>query len=134
MGDHREQGVHLIGGLGGLVPGTCADVYWHTRKAAWSVRVRGRVAGHVPFITLRRCRMVVRKAERLRAVQRRQRSVHAWVQGELADLTVDNTVGLVRLGYSPWHTGHFTIRPGFEPLHSARLVVFTAQGEAWALI
>jgi hypothetical protein len=133
MGGHHGSQVDGGGGVGGLV-GAEVDVYWNTQRRLWSVRVRGRVAGHVPFITLRRCRMVIRETERLRAVQKRQRSVHAWVRGEPTDLTVDNAMGLVRFGYSPWHAEHFTIRPGYQPLHSARLVVFTARGEAWALI
>ena len=111
-----------------------ADVYWHSRKRAWSIRVAGRVVDHVSSVTATRCTMHVREGERRRALERRQRSVHAWIRGQLVDVTVDHAVNLVEVGYSPWHAGTFTIRPGFAPVFAARLVVFHADGRAWALL
>lgn len=111
-----------------------ADLYWHSRKRCWSIRVAGRVVDHLECVTATRCTMHVREGERRRALERRQRSVHAWIRGELQDVTVDNCVDLVEIGYSPFVCGHFTIRPGFAPVHAARMVVFRPDGRAFALL
>jgi len=111
-----------------------ADVYWHSRKKAWSVRVAGRVVDHLPCMTATCCRMVVREAERQRAIERGQRSVHAWIRGQISvPVTIDDCVGLIEIGYSFRCAGHFTTRPDFRPIRSARLVVFTVTGQAYAL-
>jgi len=111
-----------------------ADIYFHSRKRMWSIRVAGRVVDHMPAVTATRCTMHVREGERRRALERGQRSVHAWIRGELQDVTVDHAAGLVEVGYSPWCARHFTTRPGFRPVFAARLVVFHPDGRAWALL
>ncbi|MGF9764304.1 hypothetical protein AAII07_55310 [Microvirga sp. 0TCS3.31] len=132
MGGHREQGIDGLPGLGSLV-GAEVEIYWHSVKHLWSVRARGCVVAHVAFATLGRCQFVVRETERVRALERGQRSVHAWVRGCLLDLTVDNTLGMVCVGYSWRHAPAFTVRPGYAPICSARLVTFHADGHAYAL-
>lgn len=112
---------------------TRADVYWHTRRRMWSLRFNGRVADHLPVVALRGCRMVVRERERQRCIRSGQRSVHAWVSGTLAT-PPEISEAFVRVGYSPWHAGHFTVRPGFDPIHQADVVVFRPDGKAWALV
>ncbi|WP_262030167.1 hypothetical protein [Microvirga sp. Mcv34] len=111
-----------------------ADIYWHSIKKAWSIRVAGRVVDHLPCVTATRCRMVVRETERQRAIARSQRSVHAFIQGEIhVGDTLDHCADLVEIGYSPWHAGTFTTRPDFRPIRAARLVVFVPSGQAYAL-
>jgi hypothetical protein len=111
-----------------------ADVYWHSRLKRWSIRIGGRVVDHLPAVSATRCMMVVRETERQRAIARGQRSVHAWIRGEIrVDDTLDHCADLIEIGYSPSHAGHFTRRPGFTPIWAARLVVFTASGQAYAL-
>ncbi|WP_445500648.1 hypothetical protein [Microvirga sp. G4-2] len=109
------------------------DVYWCIPRKRWSIRQRGRVINHVTMVTLSRCTMHVRETERLRCLERRQRSVHAWIRGEIQDVTVDHAADLIQIGYSPWCVSHFTTRPDFRPIYSARLVVFHSEGRAWAL-
>ncbi len=112
---------------------TRADVYWHTRLLRWSLRFDGRVADHLPVVALQGCRMVVRERERQRCIARGQRSVHAWVQGHLVTPPpVDEA--FVEIGYSPWHAGAFTVRPGYLPVWEADLVVLRQDGKAWALV
>jgi hypothetical protein len=111
-----------------------ADIYWNSIKKAWSIRVTGRVVDHLPCVSATRCVMVVREGERQRALARGQRSVHAWIRGAIhADDTLDNTAGLVEIGYNFRLAGHFTTRPGYQPIFAARMVVFTASGQAFAL-
>jgi hypothetical protein len=112
-----------------------ADIYWHSRRRLWSIRIGGRVADHVPSVSATRCRMVVREVERQRALARGQRSVHAWIRGELqVGDTLDNTVGLVEVGYNFRCAPTFTIRPGYTPIFAARMVVFMPSGQAFALV
>jgi hypothetical protein len=108
-----------------------AEIYWHSRLRRWSIRVGGRIVNHVPAVTAYRCRMVVRQ----RAVMAGQRCVCAWVRGDAQDgVTLDNCAELVRIGFNPFLAPTFTTRPGYQPIYSARMVVFTGTGEAWALI
>lgn len=111
-----------------------ADVYWHSRKKAWSIRIGGRVVNHLPCVSATRCRMVVQEGERQRAIARGQRSVHAFVRGKIqVGVTLDNTLGLVEIGYNYRLAGCFTRRPGYTPIFAARMVVFTPSGQAYAL-
>jgi hypothetical protein len=112
-----------------------AEIYWHSRRRLWLIRVGGRVIDHLPCVSATRCRMVVRETERLRAIAWGQRSVHAYVRGEIqVGDTLDNTVGLVQIGYNFRRAPTFTRRPGFEPIFAARMVVFVPGGQAFALL
>lgn len=133
MGGHSGSQVDGGDGLGGVV-GAEVQAYWCSRRDLWSVRFRGRVAGHVGYATLLRCRLVVQPGGRARAMELGQRSVHAWVAGTLADETVDNCLGMVRVGYNYRLAPTFTLRPGFEPVHAARRVVLKPDGTAWAML
>jgi hypothetical protein len=111
-----------------------AEIYWHSRRRLWSIRVSGRVVDHLPSVSATRCVMVVRETERQRALARGQRSVHTWVRGEIRiDDTLDHCADMVEIGYSPWHAGCFTRRPGYTPIFAARMVVFMPSGQAFAL-
>jgi hypothetical protein len=111
-----------------------ADIYWHSRLRRWSIRVGGRVVDHLTCVSATRCRMIVQEGERQRAITRGQRSVHAFLRGEIQiGVTFDNTLGLVEIGYNFRLAPTFTRRPGFEPIYSARLVVFLPSGQAYAL-
>jgi hypothetical protein len=81
---------------------------------------------------LRSCVLRVREAGRRRAIREGQRNVHAWILGELTDV-VDG-LELVEIGYNPFLAGTFTVRPGFAPVHEARLVLLQADGSAWATL
>jgi len=111
-----------------------ADIYWHSRWHRWSVRVGGRVVDHLESVSATRCVMVVRETERQRAIARGQRSVHAWIRGEIRiGDTLDHCADMIEIGYSYRCAPTFTTRPGFQPIFAARLVVFTASGQAFAL-
>jgi hypothetical protein len=110
-----------------------ADVYWHTRLKRWSLRIGGKVVDHLPVVALAGCRMTVRELERQRCIERGQRSVHAWISGRLIT-PPEVTEVFIEIGYSPWHAGAFTVRPGFSPIRQADLVVFRTDGTAWALV
>src|SRR5262245_39742177 len=62
------------------------EVYWNLHKLTWSVRDKraGRVIAHIPCLVPDDCKFVVRQSARLRVRRDRCRSVHAWVEGDLA--------------------------------------------------
>ena len=57
------------------------EVYWNLRKKCWSVRHKGKVIAHVPFITLKDVRWVVQPAGRRRVLRQRKKNVHAFARG-----------------------------------------------------
>lgn len=57
------------------------DVYRNLTRRAWSVRVAGRVVGHVPAIALRDVTLRSSNAARLRCLRLGVRDVHAWARG-----------------------------------------------------
>ena len=63
--------------------GERVQVYRNLRRGDWSVRVKGRVVAHVPEVTLATVRFVVSEAGRQRVLRRKERSVHAWAEGEV---------------------------------------------------
>lgn len=106
--------------------------YRNLTRGCWSVRRDGRVVAHVPAITLRSCVMKVRAGGRLRVLREGQRNVHAWIEGEIADdVRAD---GMAEIGYNPFMAPTFTVRPGFDPVHEADLVVLGIDGRAWAAL
>jgi hypothetical protein len=57
------------------------DVYRNLTRRAWSVRVAGRVVGHVQAIALRDVTLRSSNAARLRCLRLQVRDVHAWARG-----------------------------------------------------
>lgn len=108
-----------------------ADVYWNTHKRMWSVRVDGKVYEHLPIVALGFCRMTVRERERQRCIETGQRSVHAWITGDMCPAP-QVTDDFLRIGYSPWNAGTFTIGPCFTPIYFSMLVVLSKDGSAWS--
>ncbi len=113
-----------------------AQAYRNLRTGTWSVRSGGRVVARPRTVVMSGCRMIVREAARQQILRGGHRSVHAWVDGiiEKMDCTIRVPVGAVRFGYSPRCAGTFTIRPGYAPIHQARLVILADGGVAYAVL
>ncbi|MBK3402667.1 hypothetical protein H0176_22055 [Methylorubrum populi] len=111
------------------------DVYRNLRRGGgcWSVREGGRVVAHLPELALRDVRLIVQPGGRAACLRTGQRSVHAVARGTRTNLA-GIPEGAVEVGYSPWQADHFTSRPGFRNALCARLIVFTSNGTAWALL
>lgn len=110
-------------------PGS-ADVYRNLTRRTWSIRVAGRVVGHVPEIALVGVTLRTSEAARLRCLRTASRDVHAVARGR-------PIVGLPR----PPSAIRFTYRldrPGFRlldgtPLTAAAAAWFDQDGCAWCL-
>lgn len=57
------------------------EVYWNLRKKCYSVRHKGKVIAHVPFITLKDVKWVVQPAGRRRVRRQNRKNVHAFARG-----------------------------------------------------
>lgn len=63
--------------------GNVVDIYWHTRKRMWSVRLRGLVVEHVTSAEMINVQFIVHEAARRRAMATGQRAVFAFAHGAL---------------------------------------------------
>jgi hypothetical protein len=99
-------------------------VHFHLRIHKWSVTAltgerKGRVIAHVDQFALRDCTFKVSEAGRRRVLQRKQRMVHAWVEGVVVPPEGTVPVGAEEFCYNPYRCGAFTRRGSLEPILSA---------------
>lgn len=59
------------------------EVYWNLHKHQYSIRSKGRVIMHADKVMLRDAKFVVQPAGRERVLATGQKSIHAFVRGEL---------------------------------------------------
>jgi hypothetical protein len=100
-------------------------------RKAWSVRVRGRVTGHVETLGLADARFVASAAGCARIQARRQREVVAVVRG----VPVESSAippGAVQVRFCPYRGPSFHLEDG-TPVTAAALVFLAADGACWAV-
>lgn len=108
------------------------DVYRKLMRGCWSVREGGRVIEHVPEIALRDVRLIVQPGGRATVLRTGTRSVHAWARGTRIPYE-GVPADAIEIGYSPWNSEFFTLRPGFQKALCCRVAVFTHSGKALVL-
>ena len=106
-------------------------MYRNLMRACWSIRRGGRVVAHEQRVVLQSWILRVRESGRCRAVRQVERNVHAWVEGLPCDSADGDMIGI---GYNPFLASTFTTRPGFAPVHEARIVVLDTDGKAYAVL
>ena len=112
------------------------DVYWHTRKRLWSVRVNGRVLYHTPQACLSCATLMVSvpAVERIRA--RGQREVCAWARGHREylphGLGMDGTLVGEQVFFDPYRHTSFVTAGGMQ-VTACRWLYFDPDGTAWGL-
>ena len=105
------------------------DVYRNLTRRGWSIRERGRVVGHLQFLTLAGAVMIVRPGARARVLRTGHREVQAWIRGDLIPHAGVPPVA-VRLRYRPFEAGHFTDDCGLQ-VQAAAFVFLDEDGRAW---
>ena len=103
-----------------------SDVYRNLTRRLWSVRVGGRVVGHVPAIVLADVVLRASEAGRLRCLRTGARDVHAWATGTVAEGA--RPPSAVRLRYGLWCPG---FRTNGLLVTRASMAWFEADGSAW---
>lgn len=106
------------------------EVYRNLTRKAWSVRVAGRVVGHVPAIALRDVVLLASEASRLRCVRLGVRDVHAFARG--ARFAAERQAEAVRIRYRPHVEGGFRLSNG-AIVSAAAALWLEADGSAWCL-
>lgn len=109
------------------------DVHRNLSRRCWSVREGGRVVEHAPEIALRDVRLIVQPGGRVAVIRSGHRCVHAYARGVRIPYE-GIPEAAIEVGYSPWCSGFFTLRPGFSKVVEARVIAFTTAGKAWALL
>jgi hypothetical protein len=74
--------------------------------------------------------MVVRPGGRARVLREGKKNVHAFITGDLAELSPGQ--GMVPIRYNPYFGSTFTRRDNNEPVRSADAVHLNAEGKAFA--
>ncbi len=105
------------------------EIYRNLTRRAWSLRVAGRVVGHVPTIALRDVVLKASEASRLRCVRLGVRDVHAFARG--IPSTDSRPPGAVRFRYRLSEHG-FRLADG-RVVTAAQAAWFEADGSAWCL-
>jgi hypothetical protein len=108
------------------------DVYRNLNRACWSVRDSStrRVVAHVNTIALTACTMHVSNAGRRRVLREHRRNVHAFIRGAPTLATRPQT----RIRYDPFTMPGFELARGGRTVERASVVVFDANGHAWARV
>lgn len=118
------------------------QVYKNLRTGLWSVcevksaNTRGRVIAHEASVTLTDCRFVVREAQRQYVLRRKERAVHAWVEGEwqqpIGCKNPPQPTHAREFTYNPYRAAYFHVAGDTRArVDSARQVWFTSDGKAY---
>lgn len=110
-------------------PSDVVEIYRNLTRRAWSVRVGGRVVGHVPAIALRGVTLRSSNAARLRCLRLGTRDVHAWARGIPIDAARPGEA--TRFRYRLAEPG-FRLADG-QVLLAAAIAWFEEDGSAWCL-
>ena len=94
------------------------EVYWNLRKKCYSVRSKGKVIAHVPFITLKDVEWVVQPGGRRRVRRQKRKNVHAfargtWLYGDDELQLVNDELRLCNrmpITYNPYTNHKFVLR------------------------
>ena len=94
------------------------EVYWNLHKKCYSVRHKGKVIDHVPYVVLRDVKWVVQPAGRRRVLRERKKNVHAFARGTWLrgndELDLSNRkLGLTKrqpVKYNPYQHRSFVLR------------------------
>lgn len=100
-------------------PNQRVRVYRNLHRGDWSIADArtGKVLAHATHVSLRGCVMRVSESGRLRAVARKQRNVHAWIEGVI-DNENDRNHSWTFLRYNPFRSDCFHTDDGCCVRHS----------------
>jgi hypothetical protein len=108
-----------------LPPNTLMHVYRNLNRACWSIRLRGKVIGHVGSLTLQNVTLIIQKAGQTRVRVTGQKNVHAYARGKLSKANAATTA--IRARYDPRTRDTFELEDG-TPVHGCALATFDLHG------
>lgn len=86
-----------------------SHVYYNRTRKIWSVRRNGKVVAHLERLLMIHCTMKVSEKSRLKVLETRKRSVHAWITGTIVPQVKKEHV-FVEISYAPFARGFFSLR------------------------
>lgn len=121
--------------------GMTVEVYWNLKKPGlYSVRRKGRVIAHVPFITLSDVKWVVQPAGNAKTRREERKNVHAfargtWIYGDEELQLVNDELRLrdrIRVRYNPYiHEGFTTMPEGSQRVGHVTRSDYAKLGSQW---
>ena|SRR5215831_1554270 len=111
-------------------------VYKNLRRGDWSIaalsgnRGRGKVIDHVRSCILANATFVVQEGSRQAVIRNRERSVHAWVIGDLV-ASGPAPEAWQSITYNPYLAPTFRIRGTDTAVHTAAYAIFTPEKGAY---
>ena len=108
-----------------LPPDTYVQVYRNLNRACWSIRLRGKVIGHVGTVTLQDVTLIIQKSGQTRVRVSGQKNVHAYARGKLSQANTATTA--IRARYDPKTRDTFQLKDG-TPIHACATATFNLSG------
>lgn len=105
-------------------------VWFNLHKRVWSTKVGAEPVRHVRAVRLIDAAFVVSERARLKVIERRCRSVHAYAKGEGAEPAA-GPVG-VEVSYNPYRGGTFYRKDTGTPVYGAAVLHFLPDGRVLA--
>ena len=106
---------------------TWLQVYRNLNRDCWSVRLRGRVIGHLDALALRDVTLVIQPAGQARVRASGQKNVHAYARG-IIEPQARSCSGTTRARYDPKTRDTFELEDG-TPIFRCGLAVFDQHGQ-----
>jgi len=116
---------------------TNVAVYYNLNDGSWTIaaikgkRGRGLKIRGADSVALRECFPVVQEGARLTVIEKRCKSVHSWIVGEIVESIPDNLIP-VPITYNPYKSGNYHRRDNGAIVSGADYVAFGTDGKAIA--
>jgi hypothetical protein len=109
------------------------QVYRNLNKDCWSVRYQGKVIGHYETLALYDCTFHVQEAGRKRVLKEKQKNVHAYIKGEIVQITKGKATAR-RISYNPYKHGFFYYGKSYKEIVYCELMYFSEDGYVYELV
>lgn len=97
---------------------TRVRVYFNIHRRMFSVQKKTekgwRLWCHTDFMFLKNVRFIVNEQARLKVIERRRKSVHAFIEGDIPNTGEDKFYGKTEVKYNPYHCGNFVTVPDLQ--------------------
>ena len=103
------------------------EVYWNLTKKCFSVRHKGKVIRHVPYIALEDVEWVVQPAGNARVRRTNRKNVHAFARGYLLHHVADDIRHRTQrpITYNPYEYTTFVNLDTKQPVLNSEYALFT---------
>ncbi len=102
------------------------EIYYNLNKHVFSIRAKKTPVCYARTVRVDNPKFVVRQGGRNAVLRDKQKNVHAFLKGEMQELTSKPSIdGLRKISYDPYRHGFFFDVYTEEPIHEALYAVLT---------